>query len=89
MLLLVGTVVFRPPLLVDALRRRLWLLPGLISIVVGSLAAVVLNDSGILAAAFALLYGAGSLAYLGLGRPSAVRSTRMMTVSPKGTVRAE
>ncbi len=90
MLILIGTVVFRPPMLVDALRRRLWLLPGLISVVVGSLAAIVLNDSGILAAAFALLYGAGSLAYVGLGKQSAIKqSTRIVTMSPKGTVRAE
>jgi len=66
---LVLALLLRPPLLLEALRRRAWLLPGLISLVVAAIAALALNDSGVLAAALALLYGAGSLAYLGLGMP--------------------
>jgi len=65
---LVAAVVVRPVALADALRPRPWMTPAVVSCVIGAAAALVLNDSGILAAAMALLYGAGALAYLGLGQ---------------------
>jgi hypothetical protein len=64
---LIAAVVIRPAALTEAARRRPWLTAAAVSCVVGAVAALALNDSGILAAAMALLYGAGSVAYLGLG----------------------
>jgi hypothetical protein len=49
------------------LRERAWLSAALISCLAGSAAAFVLNDSGVVAASLALLYAAGTLAYLALG----------------------
>ncbi len=46
--------------------ERDWLAPGVIACTVGAAAALIFNDSGVVAAGLALLYGAGSLAYLGL-----------------------
>ena len=69
---LLGTaVVVRPPSLLAALARRPWFTPALICCVAGSVAALALNDSGILTVAMALLYAAGSVAYLGLGHEEA------------------
>ena len=65
---LVAAVVIRPAALGDALAARPWMTPAVVSCVIGAAAAIVLNDSGILAAAMALLYGAGGMAYLGLGQ---------------------
>jgi len=48
---------------------RPWLMQALTASVLGAVASWVLNDSGIIAAAMVLLYGVGSLAYLGLGEP--------------------
>ncbi len=61
------TVVARPPRVLAVLQERSWLSPALISCLAGAIAAFALNDSGIVAAALALLYGAGSLAYVSLG----------------------
>jgi hypothetical protein len=63
-------VVARPARLLAALRERAWLTPAVISSVAGAAAAFALNDSGIVAAAIALLYAAGSLAYVALEEPS-------------------
>jgi hypothetical protein len=49
------------------LGERGWLTPGIISGLAGAGAACLLNDSGIVAAALALIYLGGSLAYLALG----------------------
>ena len=60
-------VVARPPRVLAVARERTWLAPSLIACFAGCAAAFVLNDSGIVAAALALLYAAGSLAYVSLG----------------------
>jgi hypothetical protein len=60
-------VLARPKRLQAALSGRSWFVPSLVACIVGSATALLVNDSGILAAALALLYGAGSLAYVGLG----------------------
>ncbi|HUU53638.1 MAG TPA: hypothetical protein VMY87_01865 [Armatimonadota bacterium] len=60
-------VVARPPRVLAAARERRWLVPSLIACFAGCAAAFALNDSGIVAAALALLYAAGSLAYVSLG----------------------
>ncbi len=65
---LVAAVVIRPAALGDALSRRPWMTPAAVCCVIGAAASLVLNDSGILAAAMALIYGAGGIAYLGLGQ---------------------
>jgi len=57
----------RPRRAVAAMAERPWLAPALTACVVGAIASWALNDSGIVAAALVLLYGAGSFAYLGLG----------------------
>ncbi|MGD0110602.1 MAG: hypothetical protein ABSD48_01940 [Armatimonadota bacterium] len=57
----------RPQRAVAALAHREWLAPALVASVVGAAAAWAFNDSGIVAAALALIYGVGSFAYLGLG----------------------
>jgi len=59
-------LIARPPGGLRALERQEWLGPALTAAVAGAIASLVLNDSGIVAAALVLLYGAGSLAYLGL-----------------------
>jgi hypothetical protein len=61
------SVAARPSRVVAVLRERAWLSPALIACVAASAAALVLNDSGIVAASLALLYAAGALAYLALG----------------------
>ena len=60
-------VVARPPRVLAVVRERTWLAPSLIACLAGCAAAFALNDSGIVAAALALLYAAGSLAYVSLG----------------------
>ena len=60
-------VVARPPRVLAAARERRWLVPSLIACSAGCAAAFALNDSGVVAAALALLYAAGSLAYVSLG----------------------
>jgi hypothetical protein len=64
---LLVAIVAQPPRLLAAARTRDWLVPMVVACVAGAAAACLLNDSGIVAAALALLYGVGSLAYLGLG----------------------
>ncbi len=61
------SVAARPPRVLAVLQERSWLGPALIACVAGAAAAFALNDSGIVAAALVLLYGAGSLAYVSLG----------------------
>ena len=61
------SVAARPPRVMAALRERSWLGPALIACFAGAAAAFLLNDSGVVAAALVLLYGAGSLAYVSLG----------------------
>jgi len=56
----------RPAHMLALLRERDWLTPAIISGVVGAAAACLLNDSGIVAASIALIYLAGSLAYVAL-----------------------
>lgn len=77
--LLVTAIVTRPRALFAALGERPWLTPAVISAVVGAAAAILFNDSGILAAAMVLLYAAGAIAYLALAqpepRPTPARST--------------
>jgi hypothetical protein len=41
--------------------------PAVAGCLAGAVASLLLNDSGIISAALALVYGAGSLAYVGLG----------------------
>ena len=66
---LLGVVlVARPPIVIAALREQEWLNAAVIACLCGALASVLLNDSGIVAGALALLYGAGSLGYLALGQ---------------------
>ena len=60
-------VVARPPRVLAVMQDRTWLAPSLIACCAGCAAAFALNDSGIVAAALALLYAAGSLAYVSLG----------------------
>jgi hypothetical protein len=60
-------VAARPPRVLAVLREQAWLSAALVACLVGSAGALVLNDSGIVAASLALLYGAGTLAYLSLG----------------------
>lgn len=57
----------RPPKVLAAARERDWLAPSVIACVVGATAAFALNDSGIVSAALALMYGAGALVYVSLG----------------------
>ncbi len=64
---LVVAVVARPGRLVAVLRERPWLTPAIVSSVVGAAAAFALNDSGIVAAALALVYTSGALGYAALG----------------------
>jgi hypothetical protein len=59
----------QPKRVLAALEARVWLMPALVGCGAGAAASFVLNDSGIVAAALVLLYGAGSLAYVGLERP--------------------
>lgn len=61
-------VLVRPARALAALRRP-WVTPALAACAVGALAAWLLNDSGIVAAGLALLYGVGSGGYLALGEP--------------------
>ena len=63
-------VLARPRSLMLAARARPWLTPATIACTAGAAAAFLLNDSGIVSASLVLLYGAGSLAYLGLGEPA-------------------
>jgi hypothetical protein len=67
---LVVALLAKPRSLMSAARARSWLTPAAISCTVGAAAAFLLNDSGIVSASLVLLYGAGSLAYLGLGEPA-------------------
>jgi len=60
-------LIARPRLLLAGSASLPWLTPAVVACLVGSLAAAVLNDSGVVAAGVALLYGAGTLAYVGLG----------------------
>jgi len=62
-------VAARPPLMLAALRERAWFTPAIIASVAGAAAAFALNDSGIVAAAVALIYTSGSLGYIALGGP--------------------
>jgi hypothetical protein len=57
----------RPRRALEALAEREWLSPAVVACVVGALASWAFNDSGIVAAALVMLYGVGTLAYLGLG----------------------
>jgi len=41
--------------------------PAVAGCLAGAAASLLLNDSGIISAALALCYGAGALAYVGLG----------------------
>lgn len=59
-------VLVRPPGVEQAVKERSWLAPAVGACAAGAAAAAVLNDSGVVAAALALLYGAGSLAYVSL-----------------------
>ena len=79
---LVAAVVTRPRALFEALAARPWMTPAVVSCVIGAAAAIVLNDSGILAAAMALLYGAGGMAYLGLGQAEPRRVNDTTTKPP-------
>jgi len=63
-------VLAKPRSLMSAARARPWLTPAAIACTAGAAAAFLLNDSGIVSASLVLLYGAGSLAYLGLGEPA-------------------
>jgi len=65
--LLLVAVVAQPPRVLAAVRARDWLAPMVVASLAGAAAACLFNDSGIVAAALALLYGVGSLAYVGLG----------------------
>ncbi len=60
-------VAARPPRVLAVLRERAWLPAALVACLAGAATALLLNDSGIVAASLALLYGAGTLAYLSLG----------------------
>jgi len=66
---MVVSLLARPAAAEEALKEREWLGPALIACLAGAAAAAVLNDSGIVAASLALLYGGGALAYLGLQQP--------------------
>lgn len=66
---LLVTVAARPAEMLTALKERSWATPAIISGLAGAAAACLLNDSGIVAAACALIYLAGSLAYLALQAP--------------------
>jgi len=57
----------RPRRALTALAEREWLSPAVVACAVGAIASWAFNDSGIVAAALVMLYGAGTLAYLGLG----------------------
>jgi hypothetical protein len=57
----------RPRALLSQLPDRPWLVPAVAGCLAGAVASLLLNDSGIISAALALVYGAGSLAYVGLG----------------------
>ena len=63
--------IFKPPAILAAAARRPWLTPSLFACLAGAATALLLNDSGIVAAAITLFYGAGSLAYVGLGEERA------------------
>lgn len=60
-------VAARPRRVLAVLRERSWLGPGLIACCAGAVAAFLVNDSGIVAASLALVYAAGSVAYVSLG----------------------
>jgi hypothetical protein len=60
-------VAARPRRVLAVLRERSWLGPGVIACCVGAAVAFLVNDSGVVAAALALVYAAGSLAYTSLG----------------------
>jgi len=60
-------LIARPRALLAGSASFPWLTPAVVACLVGSLAAAVLNDSGVVAAGVALFYGAGALAYVGLG----------------------
>jgi len=62
-----AAVLARPRSLLSQLRDRPWLTPAVLACLAGAAASFLLNDSGILGAALALLYGGGSLAYVGIG----------------------
>jgi hypothetical protein len=70
--LLAVVVAARPQAVLEALDEREWLRPAVLACVLGAVASFALNDSGVVAAALVLLYGAGSLAYLGLAEPARV-----------------
>ena len=59
-------LLVQPRRAVEALSAQPWMGPAVRACVVGAVAAWAFNDSGIVAAALVLLYGAGTLAYLGL-----------------------
>jgi hypothetical protein len=63
---LLVSIVARPAGVKSALAERDWVSPSVIACAVGAVVAFIVNDSGVVAAALVLLYGAGSLAYLGL-----------------------
>jgi hypothetical protein len=63
----IGVWLLARPRAAWAAIARPWFRQSLIACGVGAAAAWVLNDSGIVAAALALLYGVGSLSYAGLG----------------------
>ncbi|UCC69045.1 MAG: hypothetical protein JSV79_03760 [Armatimonadota bacterium] len=68
---LAAAVLARPRSLLSELKDRIWLTPAVLACLAGAAASFLLNDSGILGAALTLLYGAGSLAYVGLAEPPA------------------
>jgi hypothetical protein len=69
--LLAVVAVVRPQAAREAADGNDWLRPAVVACVAGALGSFLLNDSGVVAAAFVLLYGAGVFAYLGLAEPTA------------------
>jgi hypothetical protein len=57
----------KPRRALTALAEEEWLGPAVIACAAGAVASWAFNDSGIVAAALVMLYGAGTMAYLGLG----------------------
>ena len=57
----------RPGRAIAAMREQEWLQPAVVACVIGAAAAFALNDSGVVAAGMALLFGVGALGYAALG----------------------
>ncbi len=64
---LVVLLVAPPGRAIAAMREQEWLQPALIACVIGAAAAFAFNDSGVVAAGMALLFGVGALGYAALG----------------------